>query len=109
MCQILCSQHIYLCTHSDWCLSRQIQWGHKIPAFYHKSHPEVWVAAFNTENAKKKLEAKLSIKIEDNSEILQDKDVLDTWFSSALIPLAVSNWPELDQKVVLICYKLSIK
>ena len=62
------------------------------------------MAAFNTQNAKQKLEAKLSIKIEDDSEICQDKDVLDTWFSSALIPLAVSNWPELDQKVKPVHY-----
>ena len=46
------------------------------------------------QEAKKLLEAKCAIEIKDLSEIIQDIDVLDTWFSSALIPLALSGWPK---------------
>ncbi|CAL8121940.1 unnamed protein product [Orchesella dallaii] len=77
----------------EWCLSRQIQWGHRIPAYYHLNHPDKWVAAADVQAATLKLEQKLGIKISDAAEVVQDKDVLDTWFSSALIPLGVSDWP----------------
>ena len=76
----------YLIDNSDWCLSRQIKWGHSIPAYYHSEHPDVWVSAFNKEAAKQKLEQKLSIQIQDISQIQQDSDVLDTWFSASLWP-----------------------
>ena len=56
----------------DWCISRQLWWGHRIPAWYHKETGEVYVgqeAPADTENWN------------------QDKDVLDTWFSSALMAI----------------------
>ncbi|CAG7716116.1 unnamed protein product, partial [Allacma fusca] len=49
----------------EWCLSRQIRWGHAIPAYYHVNHPDIWVAAFDKEQARKKLEKKLSTAIEN--------------------------------------------
>ncbi|MEI3605839.1 valine--tRNA ligase [Pseudogracilibacillus sp. SE30717A] len=67
----------------DWCISRQLWWGHRIPAWYHKETGEVYVG----KEAPKDLE---------NWE--QDKDVLDTWFSSALWPFSTMGWPDKDSK-----------
>lgn len=63
----------------DWCISRQLWWGHRIPAWYHKETGEVYVG----------LEAP-----EDIENYRQDEDVLDTWFSSALWPFSTLGWPE---------------
>ena len=63
----------------DWCISRQLWWGHRIPAWYHKDSGEVYVGH------------------EDPKDIenwIQDEDVLDTWFSSALWPFSTLGWPE---------------
>jgi valyl-tRNA synthetase len=65
----------------DWCISRQLWWGHRIPAWYHKETGEVYVGS----------EAPVDI---ENWE--QDNDVLDTWFSSALWPFSTLGWPEKD-------------
>lgn len=67
----------------DWCISRQLWWGHRIPAWYHKETGEVYV---NHEPP---------VDIE-NWE--QDKDVLDTWFSSALWPFSTMGWPDVSQE-----------
>ena len=67
----------------DWCISRQLWWGHRIPAWYHKETGEVYVG----KEAPKDLE---------NWE--QDTDVLDTWFSSALWPFSTMGWPDKDSK-----------
>ncbi|MBU6080618.1 valine--tRNA ligase [Allobacillus halotolerans] len=63
----------------DWCISRQLWWGHRIPAWYHKETGELYVGR----EAPKDLE---------NWE--QDDDVLDTWFSSALWPFSTMGWPD---------------
>lgn len=65
----------------DWCISRQLWWGHRIPAWYHKETGEVYVDH----------EAPADI---ENWE--QDSDVLDTWFSSALWPFSTMGWPDVD-------------
>lgn len=62
----------------DWCISRQLWWGHRIPAWYHKQTGEVYVGTEAPADA-------------ENWE--QDKDVLDTWFSSALWPFSTMGWP----------------
>lgn len=65
----------------DWCISRQLWWGHQIPAWYNKKTGEVYVgmeAPADAENWK------------------QDEDVLDTWFSSALWPFSTMGWPDTD-------------
>ena len=68
----------------DWCISRQIWWGHRIPAWYDKSG-KIYVAN-NLEEA----QAKAGI----DNDLVQDEDVLDTWFSSALWPFSTLGWPE---------------
>ena len=63
----------------DWCISRQLWWGHRIPAWYHKETGEMYVG----EEAPK-----------DPENWNQDEDVLDTWFSSALFPFSGMGWPD---------------
>lgn len=63
----------------DWVISRQLWWGHQIPAWYHKETGEMYVG----------MEAP-----EDAENWIQDADVLDTWFSSALWPFSTMGWPD---------------
>ena len=70
----------------DWCISRQLWWGHRIPAWY-DNHGHVYVGRDERE-----VRAKHSLG--DAHVLHQDDDVLDTWFSSALWPLSVFGWPE---------------
>ncbi|MCC5892587.1 valine--tRNA ligase [Exiguobacterium sp.] len=65
----------------DWCISRQLWWGHRIPAWYHNETGEVYVG--------KDAPA-------DSENWTQDEDVLDTWFSSALWPFSTMGWPDTD-------------
>ncbi|XP_039437405.1 valine--tRNA ligase [Culex pipiens pallens] len=75
----------------DWCISRQLWWGHQIPAFEIKANGKTsWIAATSLDEARKK--AKSSLKCE-SFEITQDPDVLDTWFSSSLLPFSTLGWP----------------
>ena len=70
----------------DWCISRQIWWGHQIPAWYDEDG-NIYVATTESEVRKK-------YKLSDDLKLSQDKDVLDTWFSSALWPFSTLGWPE---------------
>jgi valyl-tRNA synthetase len=81
----------------DWCISRQLWWGHQIPAWYAVSETggEItdhtpFVVAYDEEEAKHKAAAQFG----DNVKIKQDPDVLDTWFSSGLWPFSTMGWPE---------------
>mmetsp|Transcript_24099 Transcript_24099/g.56074 ORF Transcript_24099/g.56074 Transcript_24099/m.56074 type:complete len:991 (+) Transcript_24099:104-3076(+) len=80
----------------EWCISRQLWWGHRIPA-YRVTKPaqeeEVWVTARSQEEAAKKAAEKLGLK---SVEVEQDPDVLDTWFSSGLFPFSVFGWPDTE-------------
>ena len=70
----------------DWCISRQLWWGHRIPAWY-DGQGNIYVAADETAVRRKYgLPADLALR--------QDEDVLDTWFSSALWPFSTLGWPE---------------
>lgn len=62
----------------DWCISRQLWWGHRIPAWYHKDTQEIYVGMDDPK---------------DLENWIQDEDVLDTWFSSALWPFSTLGWP----------------
>lgn len=66
----------------DWCISRQLWWGHRIPAWYCRSCGEVVVARQDPE------------RCPCGGELEQDPDVLDTWFSSALWPFSTLGWPD---------------
>jgi len=70
----------------DWCISRQIWWGHQIPAWYDEDG-NIYVATTESE-------VRAKYKLSDDLKLSQDKDVLDTWFSSALWPFSTLGWPE---------------
>ena len=72
----------------DWNISRQLSWGHQIPVFYYGENNEEYVIAKNKNEAKKILEKQKGFKLKDD-ELIQDQDVLDTWFSSWLWPISV--------------------
>jgi len=70
----------------DWCISRQLWWGHRIPAWY---DPEGNIHVGSSEE-----DARRRSGLSDSVELRQDEDVLDTWFSSALWPFSTLGWPE---------------
>lgn len=72
-----------------WCISRQLWWGHRIPAWY---GPDGHI--FVEETEKKALEVAREYYNQKNVTLTQDEDVLDTWFSSALWPFSTLNWPQ---------------
>lgn len=70
----------------DWCISRQLWWGHRIPIWYKKDNPEIMVC-HDGEG--------LPAEVAANPDAwVQDPDVLDTWFSSALWPASILGWPD---------------
>ncbi len=75
----------------DWCISRQIWWGHRIPAWYDKAG-NVYVG--HSEQA-----IRNQHNLADNHELHQDEDVLDTWFSSALWPFSTLGWPDNTERL----------
>ncbi len=74
----------------DWCISRQLWWGHQIPAYYYGTGTEDYVIAESIEEAAKLASDKLNKTI-SVTDLRQDEDVLDTWFSSWLWPISVFN------------------
>ncbi len=68
----------------DWCISRQLWWGHRIPAWYCKKCGEITVSRETPDTCCKC----------GSADIVQDEDTLDTWFSSALWPFSTLGWPE---------------
>jgi len=84
---------------NDWCLSRQLWWGHQIPAYFVKidgenqsgDDDEYWVVGRTDEEAREKAEKKFGGK---KYTLERDPDVLDTWFSSGLWPFSTLGWPK---------------
>lgn len=70
----------------DWCISRQLWWGHRIPIWYHREDPERMICYAGSE---------IPDEVKQNpGDWIQDPDVLDTWFSSALWPFSTLGWPD---------------
>ncbi|WP_457668421.1 valine--tRNA ligase [Thiolapillus sp.] len=75
----------------DWCISRQIWWGHRIPAWY-DDNGNVYVGRSESE-------VREEHDLADDYPLRQDEDVLDTWFSSALWPFSTLGWPEQTERL----------
>ncbi|MES9838677.1 MAG: valine--tRNA ligase, partial [Candidatus Thiodiazotropha sp.] len=75
----------------DWCISRQIWWGHRIPAWY-DDQGNVYVG-------RSEAEVRAQHNLDDSYPLRQDEDVLDTWFSSALWPFSTLGWPEKTERL----------
>ena len=102
--------HRWLDNIRDWCVSRQLWWGHRIPAFYVRCASDApgtvgapgsptedtarWVVAGDEAAALAAACALLPDADPASLSVIQDEDVLDTWFSSGLFPFAVFGWPE---------------
>ena len=87
----------------DWCISRQLWWGHRCPVYLvnikelgitpDMNDEKHWVAAHTPEEALEKASKKYNVD-KSKIELSQDEDVLDTWFSSGLFPFSVFGWPD---------------
>jgi len=81
----------------DWCISRQLWWGHQIPAWYAVSETGGNITdntPFVVAKSEAEAKAKAIAQFGENVQLVQDPDVLDTWFSSGLWPFSTLGWPE---------------
>eukprot|EP00056_Hartaetosiga_gracilis_P003916 m.69527 g.69527 ORF g.69527 m.69527 type:complete len:998 (+) comp11633_c0_seq1:860-3853(+) len=87
----------------DWCISRQLWWGHRIPAYFvsindssikegSRQDNHYWISAHTEEEALKEAAKRFGVS-EDKITLEQDEDVLDTWFSSGIYPISIFSWP----------------
>jgi valyl-tRNA synthetase len=92
----------------DWCISRQLWWGHRIPAYHIRfddaladdvnkimddSDSKYWVSAHSYDEAMVKARARFPEVSQEKIKLYHDEDVLDTWFSSGLFPFSIFGWP----------------
>ncbi|WP_407365850.1 valine--tRNA ligase [Chlamydia pecorum] len=84
----------------DWCISRQLWWGHRIPVWYHKEDPER-IICYDGEGVPEEV-------ARDPESWEQDPDVLDTWFSSGLWPLTCLGWPDENSEDLKKFYPTSV-
>ena len=80
----------------DWCISRQLWWGHRIPAWYDE--------AGNVYVGRNEAEVRRHYQLAAELNLRQDEDVLDTWFSSALWPFSTLGWPNVDDEALKTFY-----
>ncbi|KXS10906.1 hypothetical protein M427DRAFT_102975 [Gonapodya prolifera JEL478] len=90
----------------DWCISRQLWWGHRVPAYLvkidgQKAEDDVWVSAHTEEEALAKAAAKFPGVDSSSISLERDPDVLDTWFSSGLWPFSIFGWPDKTEDLKL--------
>ncbi|MFN1834067.1 valine--tRNA ligase [Balneola sp. MJW-20] len=83
----------------DWCISRQLWWGHRIPAYYYGEGDGQFVVARSSEEAVQKARKKFNNDGIEASDLRQDEDVLDTWFSSWLWPISVFDGFYTDEEI----------
>nr|XP_019571100.1 PREDICTED: valine--tRNA ligase isoform X2 [Rhinolophus sinicus] len=95
--------HAWMDNIRDWCISRQLWWGHRIPAYFITVHdPAIppgedpdgryWVSGRSEAEAREKAAKEFGVS-PDKISLQQDEDVLDTWFSSGLFPFSILGWP----------------
>jgi len=89
----------------DWCISRQLWWGHRVPAYFvtiagreeeaDRNNADCWVAARDEDEARRVATERFGVAASEIT-LEQDEDVLDTWFSSALFPFSTLGWPDTE-------------